>query len=48
MPRVRGGAGTAIKSARAADDVVDAVRTTSKVADKATDVVKTGKYQQKR
>ena len=44
LPGVPGGAGTAIKSARAADDVVDAIKTTSKVADKATDVAKMEKH----
>ena len=44
LPVVPGGASSFIKAARAADDVVDVAKTTSKVADKAADVVKMEKH----
>ena len=44
LPVVPGGASTFIKAARAADVVVDVAKTTSKVADKAADVVKMEKH----
>ena len=43
LPGVPGGAGAAIKGARAADDVVDAVKS-AKVVDKATDANETTKF----